>query len=44
MFCNRALVNVFFNKKRKLSTDSAVADGVKAIKKRQREKLRVLLP
>ena len=43
-FCNRAVVNVFFNKKRKLSTDTVAADGAKAFKKRQREKLRVLLP
>ena len=37
-FCNRAVANVFFNNKGKLSTDCAVADGVKALKKRQREK------
>ena len=37
-FCNRAVINVFFNNKRKLSTDSTVPDGVKAFKKRQREK------
>ena len=37
-FCNHAVANVFFNNKRKLSTDSTVADGVKAFKKRQREK------
>ena len=36
--CNRAEANVFFNNKRKLSTDSAVADGVKAFKRRQKEK------
>ena len=28
-FCNRAVANAFLNKKRKLSTDSAVANGVK---------------
>ena len=37
-FCNRAVINVFFNNKRKLSIDSTVPDGVKAFKKRQREK------
>ena len=37
-FCNRAVANVFFNNKIKLSTDSAVANGLKAFKKRQREK------
>ena len=33
-----AVANVFFNNKRKLSTYSAVTDGVKAFKKGQREK------
>ena len=37
-FWNSAVANVFFNNKRKLSADSAVADGVKAFKRRQREK------
>ena len=37
-FCNRAAVNIFFNNKRKLPTNSAVADGAKAFKQRQREK------
>ena len=44
-FCNCAVANVFFNNKGKLSTDSAVADGVKAFKKIQRKvNLRFLLP
>ena len=39
-FCNRAVANVFFNNKRKLATDSAVADGVKGFKKdREKSKL-----
>ena len=39
-FCNRAVANVFFNNKRKLPTDSAVADGIKALKKnREKSKL-----
>ena len=39
-FCNRAVANVFFNNKRKLSTDSAIADGIKVIKKdREKSKL-----
>ena len=37
-FCKGAVANVFFNNKRKLPTDSAVADGIKAFKKKQREK------
>ena len=37
-FCNRAVTNVFFINKRKLSTGSAVVDGVKASLKRYREK------
>ena len=37
-FSKRAVANVFFNSKRKLSTDSAVAGGVKAFKKRQTAK------
>ena len=37
-FCNRAVANIFFNNKRKLSTDSAVADDAKTFMKRQREK------
>ena len=36
-FCNRTVANVFFNNKRKPSTDSLAADGVKAFKK-DREK------
>ena len=39
-FCNRAVANVFFNNKRKVSTDSAIADGIKVIKKdREKSKL-----
>lgn len=37
-FVNRTIANIYFNNKRKISTDSVVADGVKAFKKRQREK------
>ena len=37
-FCKGAVANVFFNNKRKLQTDSAVTDGIKALKKKQREK------
>ena len=37
-FCNLPVANFFFNDKRKLSIDSAAADGVKPFKKRQREK------
>ena len=37
LFCKSVVANVFFNNKRKLSTDSAVVIGVKAFKKRQRE-------
>ena len=40
-FCNRAVVNVFFNNNRILSTDSAVADDVKAVKK-EREKSKLV--
>ena len=32
-----AAANVFFNNKRKLSTDSPVTDGVKVLKKRERK-------
>ena len=44
-FCNCAIANVFFNNKRKLPTDSAVADGIKALKKTERKvSSGVLLP
>ena len=41
-----AIVNVFFNNKRKLQTDSSVADGVKSISNKAERKvnLRFLLP
>ena len=38
------LVPFLYIFQRKLSTDTVAADGAKAFKKRQREKLRVLLP
>ena len=36
-FCNSAVANFFFNNKRRLSTDSAIGDVVRAFKK-DREK------
>ena len=39
-FCKSVVANVFFNNKRKLSTDCAVVTGVKAFKK-DREKCRL---
>ena len=44
-FCNRPVANVFFNNRIKLSTDSAVADCVKAFNKKRDRKvnLRFLL-
>ena len=35
---NSTAVNIYFNNKRKICTDSVAADGVKTFKKRQREK------
>ena len=35
---NSTAVNIYFNNKRKICTDSAAADGVKTFKKGQREK------
>ena len=35
---NSTAVNIYFNNKRKVFTDSVAADGVKTYKKRQREK------
>ena len=35
---NATAVNIYFNNKRKICTDSVAADGVKTFKKRQREK------
>ena len=35
---NSTAVNIYFNNKRKISTDSVAASGVKTFKRRQREK------
>ena len=37
-FTNRTIANIYLNNQRKVLTDAAVADGVRSIKKRQREK------
>ena len=35
---NSSAIDIYFNNKRKISTDSVAADGMKTFKKRQREK------
>ena len=35
-FANRTLINIYFNNRRKVNTDSVVADRVKGFKQRQR--------
>ena len=37
-FTNSTAVNIYFNKERKICTNSVAADGVKTFKKRQKEK------
>lgn len=36
-FANRAIINIYFNNKRNLNTDSAIKDRIKIFKKRQRK-------
>lgn len=38
MIANNVVINIYFNNKRKICTDSAVVDSVKSFKRRQREK------